>query len=117
MRLGDNLHLTEQIELSLPTYRFGRLESPLMTLARSAGFASWSDLVSYVRNVATVSAQAPEICGRSIGNALLIRDGCEHFGISVIDVVSSEQQEFLVLAPINETSSPDSHGRLAVPVA
>jgi hypothetical protein len=95
----DHNHLAHDNTLPLPTYRFGILESPLKTLAASAGFASFADLAAHVRTGATVIASAPEICGRSIGNALLIRDACQQFGLCVVEVVWSGQDERLVLAP------------------
>lgn len=95
---SDHHHLAHDNPLPLPTYRFGILESPLKTLAASAGFASFADLAAHVRTGATVTAKAPEICGRSIGNALLIRDACQQFGLCVVEVVWSGQDERLVLA-------------------
>ena len=83
----------------IPTFRFGRIESPLTTVAKSAGFETWDDLVSSLRAGATMTVSAPSLCGSSIANAILFKHACEQAGVYVLNVETGpEEVDFLTLA-------------------
>lgn len=48
---------------TIPDYRFRKLESPLDTAAKSAGYNCWNALVSAIEQGQQVEVLAPEICG------------------------------------------------------
>jgi hypothetical protein len=83
----------------IPTFRFGRIESPLTTVAKSAGFENWDDLVASVRAGVTAQVVAPGLSGNSIANAILFKHACEQAGVYVVRVESrSEDVDLLTLA-------------------
>ena len=71
----------------LPDWRLEQSLNPLTIIAQSAGYSRWSDLVDSVRGGLCVTVDAPDLGGRSIGNAYLFRDACNAENITVSDIM------------------------------
>ena len=60
----------------------GHVESPLLVIARAAGFGSWADMMARLRSGAEVHVPAAEVGQTIMWQYHLFRDACDAYGVA-----------------------------------
>ncbi len=85
----------------------GHVESPLLVIARAAGFGCWADMMTALRSGVAVQVPAAEVGETIRWQFHLFRDACEAYGVAFSnpktvgrdgDIVLSMAEPVLALA-------------------
>lgn len=84
---------------TIPAHRYNRIESPLDTLAKSAGLLTWQQLVNVLARGVIITVRAPDLVGdRHFLLGPLFQQAFEAHGIAVTDTPTAQDgQVYLVL--------------------
>lgn len=78
----------------------GHVESPLLVIARAAGFVSWADMMARLRSGGDVHVPAAEVGQTIIWQYRLFRDACDAYGVAFSNPKSAGPESDVVLTMV-----------------